>query len=139
MLPDMAAPKPNLRVVVNPEFMTEGFDPQYPDYYWDFKITFTSYWDEAITVSKRSLRPLASITDWRDAPDHWDFWQPITIEPGQNIEVSHLVKLHCDAAIIHGDLIASVASATSPLVETDYIFEIPPFSCDCPFSPRNYQ
>lgn len=122
-----------LRLEVRPEFMTEGFDPQQPDYYWDFKIAFTSYWHEPITVIKRSMKPLASSIDWRMTPAHWDFWQAVTIEPGQARTVSHLVKLHTDAAIIKGELHYHTPSSAAMTLA------IPPFSCDCPYSQRNYQ
>lgn len=122
-----------LRLEVRPEFMTDSFDPQKPDYYWDFKIAFTSYCHEPITVIKRSMKPIASSIDWRIIPSHWDFWQALTIEPGQSRTVSHLVKLHTDAAIIKGELHYHTPSSAA------ITQAIPPFSCDCPFSQRNYQ
>lgn len=131
---DIAAERrPDLRITVRPHFMTDGFDPRQPDYYWDFKIAFTSYWHEPITVTKRSMKPLASSVDWRNTPSHWDFWQAVIVAPGQHLEVSHLVKLHCDAAIIQGTLHCHTPGG-APFLQT-----IPPFSCDCPYSQRNYQ
>lgn len=127
------ARQPNLQVCVRPHFMTDGFDPHQPDYYWDFKITFTSYWHDPLTIGKRSLRPLAWGSDWRNTPSHWDFWQPIILAPGEILDISHLVKLHSDAAIIQGDLELHTGAGE--------VFHqiIPTFSCDCPFSQRNYQ
>lgn len=126
-------PDPDLRLEVRPHFMTDSFDPHRPDYYWDFKITFTSYWHEALTVTKRSMKPLALDNDWRSASAHWDFWQPVVVAPGEILSISHLVKLPSDSAIIQGQLEFHGRDGNA------FHKAIPPFSCDCPFSQRNYQ
>lgn len=132
LVPD-AKEVPDLHLEVRPHFMTDSFDPHRPDYYWDFKITFTSYWHEALTVTKRSMKPLALGNDWRRATAHWDFWQPVVIGPGEILTISHLVKLHSDSAIIQGQLEFLGRGGRA------FAKAIPPFSCDCPFSQRNYQ